>query len=216
MSMAQLMRYVPSSEVSAAFRASAKNWPTWDSEEADPPLDPDGCVHFDYNGEYDSERVLVLKGSATLTPDDGSPPVTITAGDAVHCHFGLSATWKVHEPVVQAYGYFASDGAEIQETELTCDVCGEDCFAESYLNGDEDICPRCFELDARGAEQYEGAQYCINGEPTKVPPKKKKRASEGEPKASAAKKPKKVVAAAGTAQAAKDVEAAARQAAAVQ
>ena len=37
--------------------------------------------------------------------------------------------------------------------ELTCDVCGADCFDESYLfNDEEDICPRCFRADANGAE----------------------------------------------------------------
>ena len=39
---------------------------------------------FDYNGDYDTERVLITKGSATLTPDDGSDVVKIGAGDSVY------------------------------------------------------------------------------------------------------------------------------------
>ena len=44
--------------------------------------------------------------------------------------------------------YFGHDGKEIKEMYLTCDVCGADCFEESYLyNDDMDICPRCFKAD---------------------------------------------------------------------
>ena len=27
---------------------------------------------------------------------------------------------------------------------INCDACGADCFAESYLCGEEDICPECY------------------------------------------------------------------------
>ena len=27
---------------------------------------------------------------------------------------------------------------------ISCDGCGADCFAESYLCGEEDICPACY------------------------------------------------------------------------
>ena len=127
------IQHIPADAVTDEFKALAAEWPTWDSDEAEPPLDPDGKVHFDYNWEYDSERVLVVQGSATLTPDDGSPPVTIGAGDSVHCHFGSGCTCTIHERIVQAYGYFGNDVNELKETDLTCDVCGVDCFEESYL-----------------------------------------------------------------------------------
>ena len=78
---------------------------------------------------------------------------------------GFGCTWHVEEaPLVQRYGYFGVDGKEIKETFLTCDVCGDDCFAESYLYDDEmDICPRCFKLDAKSAQQYEDAEYQREG-----------------------------------------------------
>jgi len=73
------------------------------------------------------------------------------------------------------YGYFDKEGNEIQEVELTCDVCGADCFDESYLfNDEEDICPRCFRADANGAEEFEGAVYQRQGQPAKPPPVKAK------------------------------------------
>ena len=155
----------------------------------DPPL-VDNKVHIKYDGDYGSERVLVTKGKGTIIPDDGSPTVTLCAGDAAYLHKGFSCTWHVLEPMVQSYGYFDADGAEIMEDELTCDICGNDCFAESYLFNDEmDICPRCFRSDANGAEEYEGATYQLEGKPAPPPPKKEKRS----PKAgggSAAKKAK--------------------------
>ena len=37
---------------------------------------------------------------------------------------------------------------------------------ESYLYDDNmDICPRCFKLDAKSAQQYEDAIYVRGGEP---------------------------------------------------
>ena len=59
------------------------------------------------------------------------------------------------------------DGKEIKaNTVLTCDVCGDDCSDESYLYDDNmDICPRCFKLDAKSAQQYEDAIYLRGGQP---------------------------------------------------
>ena len=71
---------------------------------------------------------------------------------------------------------FNSDGQEIKQTELTCDVCGEDCFAASYLFEEEmDICPRCFASDAKGAEEYVGAEYQEAGKKAEPPLRKKKK-----------------------------------------
>lgn len=30
-------------------------------------------IHIDYDGDYGSERVLIVSGRATITPGDGSP-----------------------------------------------------------------------------------------------------------------------------------------------
>ena len=174
-----LYQHVPADKVPAAFKELAKDWPVWDSKDADPPL-VDGKVHFKYDGDYASERVLIVSGKATITPDDGSDPVEVGAGDAVYLHHGLAATWTVHESIVQHYGYFGEDGKEIKQTELTCDICGADCFEESYLFNDEvDICPRCFISDSKGAEEYEGAEYQREGVKATKPPKKQRTSTGG-------------------------------------
>ena len=200
-----LYQHVPADKVPAPFKELAKDWPTWDSNDADPPL-VDGKVHFNYDGDYGSERVLVVHGKATITPDDGSPTVDVGEGDAVYLHKGFSCTWTIHEPLVQHYGYFGADGKEIKQTELTCDICGDDCYEESYLFNDEvDICPRCFISDSKGAEEYEGAEYQREGVKATKPPKRARKSSTGgtdfkpeeeeekekEPKLKKAKSPKK-------------------------
>ena len=35
-------------------------------------------------------------------------------------------------------------GAEEWSEGISCDACKADCFAESYLCGEEDICPECY------------------------------------------------------------------------
>ena len=60
---------------------------------------------FDYNGDYDTERVLITKGSATLTPDDGSEVVKIGAGDSVYFHKGFACMWHVTKPMAKHYAY---------------------------------------------------------------------------------------------------------------
>ena len=37
-------------------------------------------IHIDYDGEYGSERVLIVSGRATVVPDDGSPSFTVGPG----------------------------------------------------------------------------------------------------------------------------------------
>ena len=172
-SMKNLYTYVPAAMVQPDFRDLAKTWPQWESATHEPPL-VDGKVHFTYDGDYGSERVLVSSGRATIIPDDGSPSVTIGPGDSVYLHYGFACTWHVLEPMVQSYGYFDKDGVEIAENELTCDICGDDCFEESYLFNDEtDICARCFKSDSKGAQEYEGAEYQREGKPAKAPPPKR-------------------------------------------
>ena len=172
-SMKDLYTFVPAAMVPADFRELSKTWPTWESATHTPAI-VDDKVKFKYDGDYGSERVLVASGKATIIPDDGSPPVTISKGDAVYLHYGFSCTWHILEPMVQNYGYFDKDGVEIAENELTCDVCGDDCFEESYLFNDEiDICPRCFRSDAKGAQEYEGSEYQREGKAAKAPPPKR-------------------------------------------
>ena len=62
-------------------------------------------MQFDYNGDYDTERVLITKGSATLTPDDGSDVVKIGAGDSVYFHKGFACMWHVTKPMAKHYAY---------------------------------------------------------------------------------------------------------------
>lgn len=115
----------------------------------------EGNIDIDYDGEYGSERVLIVSGRATVIPDDGSPSFSVGPGDAVYFMSGFRCTWRIDEtPLVQRYGYFGLDGKEIKDDVFTCDVCGEDCSKESYLYNEEmDICPRCFKLDAKSAQQ---------------------------------------------------------------
>jgi hypothetical protein len=145
--MKHLYTYVPAAMVETSFKELASTWPTWESATHQPPIQDDK-VHIKYDGDYGSERVLISSGRATLIPDDGSPSITVGPGDAVYLHYGFSCTWQILEPIVQIYGYFDKDGVEIAENELTCDVCGAECFDESYLFNDEmDICPKCFRVD---------------------------------------------------------------------
>ena len=134
---------------------------------------PGNKVRFVYNGDYGSERVLIASGRATIHPDDGSPTVTVGPGDSMHFHWGFSCVWEILEPIIQNYGYFDPSGNELAENSIECDVCGAECFEESFLFEDEmDICPKCFAADAKGAEEYVGAQYQRQGKPATLPPPK--------------------------------------------
>ena len=146
-----LYQHVRAESVSPRIKALAACWQVWNSEQ---------------EGDCGSERVLVVSGRATVIPNDGSPSFNVGPGDAVYFMCGFQCTWRIHEaPLVQRYGYFGFDGKEIKETHLTCDVCGNDCYEESYLyNDDMDICPRCFQADARSAQQYEEAEHQRWGE----------------------------------------------------
>ena len=152
-----LYQHVRAEFVSPRIKALAADWQVWDfAQEGN-----EGTIHIEYDGDYGSERVLVVSGRATVIPDDGSPSFNVGPGDAVYFMAGFRCTWRINEaPLVQRYGYFGLDGKEIKHTVLTCDVCGGGCSEESYLYNDEmDICPRCFKLDAKSAQQYEEAQY---------------------------------------------------------
>ena len=161
--MSTLYQHLRSELVPPRVKTMAAAWQVWDSVQ-------DGVgdtIHIDYDGEYGSERVLIVSGRATVVPDDGSPSFTVAPGDAVYFMHGFRCTWRIDEsPLVQRYGYFGADGKELKDDTLTCDVCGTDCSEESYLYDDEmDICPRCFQLDAKSAQQWEDAEYQRWGKP---------------------------------------------------
>ena len=160
---APLYQHVRAELVPPRIKTLAADWQLWDSAQEG----TEGTIHIDYDGEYGSERVLIVSGRATIVPDDGSPPFNVGPGDAVYFMAGFRCTWHINEaPLVQRYGFFGFDGKEIKDAEITCDVCGCDCAEESYLYDDEmDICPRCFKLDAESAQQYEDATHQRWGKP---------------------------------------------------
>ena len=164
-------------DVTDAYKTEAKQWHKWDSKNR---------KKFPYKYAKE-ERVLVLTGSATLTPDDGSPAVTIDAGDAVTFHVGFKCKWAITKRMTKYYAVFESNneegGDEEDETEaaaITCDVCDVDCVAESYFMAEDesDICPSCYEKDKD--KKYKGATHQKNGEdwiePTERPKKRTKKA----------------------------------------
>ena len=100
----------------------------------------------------------------------------IKAGDSVIFWHGFSCDWTVTARMTKHYAYYNEDG-EPEGGDLpgiSCDVCGADCFAESYLfAGETDLCPKCFKAD----KKYAGSEHQKEGEPvpTKAPPKKKQK-----------------------------------------
>ena len=158
--VSNMFQHVRAHLVGPRVKTAALGWQIWNSEHEM----ADATIHIDYDGQYASERVLIvsgLQGRATVTPDRGAPPFQVAAGDALYLFHGFSCTWSIDKaPLVMRYGYFSADGKELKEAVLTCDVCGCDCSEESYLFDDEiDICPRCFKLAAKSAQQYESAEY---------------------------------------------------------
>ena len=150
---APLYQHVLADSVAPRIKTLAADWQVWEFAE--------GATDIEYDGEYGSERVWIVRGRATIEPEDGSPSFNVGPGDVVYFLSGFQCTWRVHDaPLVQRYGFFGFDGKEIKDAEVTCDVCGCDCAEESYLYDDEmDICPRCFKLDAESAQQYEDAEH---------------------------------------------------------
>jgi len=167
--MDKLMTHVAAADVSEEYKETAMTWPLWDSRTHPQTPAKSGKFHFDYTGDYETERVLIMSGKATLTPEDGSAPITITKGDQVFFHKGLSCNWHVTEPMTKHYAYFGEDGEEVEPNpSISCDICGAECYEESYLTKEEeDICPDCYKSDKK---MYAGAEHQKFGEPV-VPPK---------------------------------------------
>uniref|UniRef100_A0A7S1BDB3 (S)-ureidoglycine aminohydrolase cupin domain-containing protein n=1 Tax=Corethron hystrix TaxID=216773 RepID=A0A7S1BDB3_9STRA len=186
--MEGLITHTPASAVTPDFVAQASDWPLWDS--ADHPQDPPGSgkFAFNYNGDYASERVLIVSGRATLAPDDGGRRVVLNAGDAVVFHHGFACEWTVQARMTKRYQYFDAEGSIRAPAAIACDGCGCDCEAESYLVGEEDFCPDCYAKDGRAGEHQKF------GEPVPVPRPKantKKRVSKKAPAKKSAVKKKK-------------------------
>ena len=173
-----LVTIIRAADVSAEFKATASTWPVWDSKTHPQKPKGSGKFPFDYNGDYDTERVLITAGRATLTPDAGGPQLSIGSGDAVYFHRGFKCMWQVHEPMLKHYAYYGDDNEEMPPPPgISCDVCGADCFDESYLHTDKDgteldLCPKCFK---KGKSMYAGAELQREGEPVPVPAKKQKK-----------------------------------------
>jgi len=159
-----LITHTCAADVSSHTRLLATMWPLWDSTTH--PCEPRGSgkFHFDYNGDYATERVLIMSGRATLTTNGRSPPVELVAGDAVDFHRGYACDWEVHEPMTKHYTYIGS----FIPGSITCDECSANCFAESYLSGFVDLCPGCYLKDQRKVDKlYRGAEYQRKGKKSK-------------------------------------------------
>ena len=91
--MSTLYQHLRSELVPPRVKTMAAAWQLWDSVQ-------DGVgdtIHIDYDGEYGSERVLIVSGRATVVPDDGSPSFTVRPGDVVYFMRGFRCTWRIHE-----------------------------------------------------------------------------------------------------------------------
>jgi len=154
--MNELITVVPSNEVTADYKKEALTWPKWDSKTRK-------NFPYSYNSE---ERVLILEGSADLTPTDGSPVITIQKGEQVTFHTGFKCKWKITKRMKKHYTVIENEDAAVPPA-IACDVCDVDCVAESYfmIETEEDICPKCFQKDkdryAGGEHQKEGVKFVV-------------------------------------------------------
>uniref|UniRef100_A0A6S8F2N4 (S)-ureidoglycine aminohydrolase cupin domain-containing protein n=1 Tax=Aplanochytrium stocchinoi TaxID=215587 RepID=A0A6S8F2N4_9STRA len=165
--MDKLCVVVAAGDVSAEIKADSKSWKVWKSKTH--PQEPEGSgkFHFDYSNNHE-ERVVVLKGQAALTPDDGSPEVTIKKGDYVIFKQGFKCNWHVTKEMEKSYCYFDENG-EVCEP-IACDICGGNCWKESYFlpKTEEDICVPCFKAKGgRKGKFFHGKspEYQQKGEP---------------------------------------------------
>jgi uncharacterized cupin superfamily protein len=145
--MCSLATVTPASEVTDVYKQQAATWGIWDSAN-------ETKTKFPYSYPLE-ERVLILGGRATLTPDDGSPAFEICGGQAVTFHAGFKCKWHVVEPMTKHFQLFEASGEPaVPAPSIACDACGGECYAESYFvaAGELDICPKCFKK-ARGADK---------------------------------------------------------------
>ena len=71
--MSTLYQHLRSELVPPRVKTMAAAWQVWDSVQ-------DGVgdtIHIEYDGEYGSERVLIVSGRATVVPDEEMMAVTL-------------------------------------------------------------------------------------------------------------------------------------------
>jgi uncharacterized cupin superfamily protein len=161
--MDKLITVIPPDEVTDEYKKEAMAWGKWDSKSRKK-------FPFNYTSE---ERVLILEGSAEITPDDGSAVVKLGKGDQVTFHKGLKCKWKVTKRMKKHYTVLKDDNEE-EPPAIVCDVCDKDCVAESYFipEDEQDVCPACFEKDK---EKYAGAEHQKEGEKWVEPAEKEEK-----------------------------------------
>jgi uncharacterized cupin superfamily protein len=161
--MDKLITVKRAADVTEDYKKEAEEaWTKWDSKNK---------KKFPYNYTTE-ERVLILSGSATLTPEDGEP-IKVGEGDAVTFHKGFKCKWEITKRMKKYYALFG----EVEDAPaITCDVCDADCVAESYFVKKEelDICPKCYK---EAENKCKGAEHQKNGEKCVEPPKKKQKKS---------------------------------------
>ena len=84
---APLYQHIRSELVPPRLKTLAEGWQEWNSAHEG----AGDTIHIDYDGDYGSERVLIVLGRATVVPDDGSPSFTVGPGDAVYFMSGSTA-----------------------------------------------------------------------------------------------------------------------------
>ena len=122
-------------EVTESQKSEAESWPIWDStEDFKAQKQPKFVLRYRLE-----ERVVILSGSAQLSPTNGDPPFVISAGDACTFYAGFVANWVVTSPMRKHYHYFDAAGEMCAEPSKTtpviaCDAegCGKECVDESY------------------------------------------------------------------------------------
>ena len=70
------------------------DWPIWSKE----------VSTFPWTYEQ-KETCYILEGEAIVTPDDGSEPVHLQAGDLVTFVSGLSCTWDIKQDIQKHYDF---------------------------------------------------------------------------------------------------------------
>lgn len=122
-------------DVTESQKSEAQSWPIWDStEDFKAQKQPKFVLRYRLE-----ERVVILSGSAQLSPTNGDPPFVISAGDACTFYAGFVANWVVTSPMRKHYHYFDAAGEMCAEPSKTtpviaCDAegCGKECVDESY------------------------------------------------------------------------------------
>lgn len=74
--------------------AGCEKWPVWES----------GVKAFDWY-YTETEMVLIIEGSVTITNIDGSGAVTLEQGDYAELPSGLECRWDVTRPLKKHYEF---------------------------------------------------------------------------------------------------------------